>query len=358
MRHSSRTTAPAPGRDGVELRILALWRALLERNDLGVHDEFFEVGGHSLLAMRVAVGIRRIFRVDLSAGDLLRAGTVAELAALVRAGGPPATGPLVTLQTGDGGDPLYALPPMSGTVLLYQRVALAVGRDVPFHALQSIGLLPGEDPPASVPEIADAFLTRMRAVHPAGRPWHLIGYSMGGVLAHEAARRLRSAGETVGLVGLLDTRTAVEPSGDPDFALRALLRHGLRIEVDLDRLRSLTPDERAAALVSRSVAAGTVPADFDADRLRRMIDMYQHNMDALAAHELRPYDGSVVVFRATDRALEPGELPADLGWGAYAADARVEPVPGDHFTMVEPGHVGRLGAAIRERLGRPRAWSR
>lgn len=351
LSHGS-ATAPAPGRDNVELRILDLWRVLLERDDIGVHDDFFDVGGHSLLAMRVAVGIRRVFGVELSPGDLLHAATVAQLARLVRAGGASATGSLVTLQSGDGGAPVYALPPVSGTVLLYPRVARAVGRDVPFHALQSVGLLPGEEPLKTVPEIAGCFVEQMRAVHPEGRPWHLVGYSMGDILAFEAARQLRAAGEEVGLVGLFDTRTVVEPSGDPDFALRALLWRGLRIEADVDWLRSLDPNERARVLVERAVEAGTVPADFDAERLRRMIDMYGHNLDALLAHELRPYPDEVVVFRVTDRALETEQLPEDLGWGAYATHAHVHLVPGDHFTMVEPGNVEHLGTAVREWIGR------
>lgn len=350
--HQSTEAPAATGRDGVELQILDLWRKLLKRDDIGVHDEFFDLGGHSLLAMRVAVGIRRAFKVDLSAGDLLSAGTVAKLAAIVRAGGAAATGSLVSLQSGDGGDPVYALPPVSGTVLLYPRVARAVGRDVPFHALQSVGLQPGERPLATVPEIVEAFLEQMRPVHPAGRPWNLVGYSMGGILAFEAARALRAAGEQVGLVGLFDTRTVVEASDDPDFALRALLWRGLRIEVDLDRLRSLDPAERAAELVNRSVAAGTMPADFDADRLGRMIDMYQHNLDALLSHQLRPYDGEVVVFRVTDRAMENGRLSETLDWDAYSSHAHVHLVPGDHYTMVEPGNVEFLGTAVREWLGR------
>ncbi|QES14266.1 hypothetical protein DEJ45_18955 [Streptomyces venezuelae] len=344
------TPPPGVGRDGVELQLCDVWRKLLGRTDVGIHDDFFSLGGHSLLAIRLTVEVRRLFQVDLSAADLLAAATVAELAEIIRRGSTESRGQLVRIQAGTGDSPVYALPPVSGTVLLYPPVARAMGTDQPFWAVQSVGLQPGETPLGSIEEIADAFIEQLRTVHPEGAEWNLIGYSMGGLLAYETARRLTARGERVGLVGLLDTRITVSPSGDPDFALRALLWRGLKLELDIDWLRGLPPEERAAVLVERAVAAGTMPADFDADRLRRMIDMYQFNLDALAAYEVKPYDGTVTVFRVTDRSMEDGTLPEDLGWSAVAARTVVCDVPGNHFTMIEPGQVEVLGRRLREQL--------
>ncbi|MER0481687.1 thioesterase domain-containing protein [Streptomyces sp. Edi2] len=338
------------GRDGVELQLADLWRRLLGRDDVGIHDDFFSLGGHSLLAIKLTVEVRRLFQVDLTAADLLSAATVAELAEIIRGGVADRQGQLVRVQQGAGGSPVYALPPVSGTVLLYPPIARAMGLDQPFWAVQSLGLLPGEEPLSSLEEISEHFIEQLRTVHPEGAAWNLIGYSMGGLLAYEIARRLEERGERVGLVGLLDTRITVEPSGDPDFALRALLWRGLKLELDVDWLRGLDPGTRAQVLVERAVKAGTMPADFDADRLLRMIDMYQYNLDALAAYEIKPYDGPVTVFRVTDRSLDGGTLPDDLGWSEVAEQAAVVDVPGDHFTMVEPGQVEVLGRRLREQL--------
>ncbi|MFI1202995.1 alpha/beta fold hydrolase [Streptomyces sp. NPDC020883] len=346
------TTVPSSGtgRDGVELQLCDVWRRLLRRDDVGIHDDFFSLGGHSLLAIKLTVEVRRLFQIDLTAADLLSAATVAELAEIVRRGTADRQGQPVRIQQGSGGSPVYALPPVSGTVLLYPPIARAMGVDQPFWAVQSVGLLPGEEPLSSLEDISECFIEQLRTVHPEGAEWNLIGYSMGGLLAYETARRLTERGERVGLVGLLDTRITVEPSGDPDFALRALLWRGLKLNLDIDWLRGLTRDTRAKVLVERAVAAGTMPADFDADRLRRMIDMYQFNLDALAAYRIRPYDGTVTVFRVTDRSMEDCTLPDDLGWSEVAARAVVCDVPGDHFTMVEPGQVEVLGRRLREQL--------
>ncbi|HEX6472341.1 MAG TPA: thioesterase domain-containing protein [Streptosporangiaceae bacterium] len=336
-----------PARDGIELQICDLWRQVLGTPEIGVHDDFFESGGHSLLAIKIVVGIRRLFGIDVTAGELLEANTIAKLAEIVRRGGDGAASPLIRLRAGDAAlAPVYGLPPVSGTVLVYVRVMQNLGGDRPFWALQSVGLQPGERPLGTVHEIAADFVDRARAVHPAGRPWHLLGYSMGGVLAFEVARQLREAGEPVGLVGLFDTRPTADTDGDDDYALRALLSRALRLDLDLATVRSLGPDERARLLLKHAVAAGTVPADFDADRLRRMVDMYQHNLDAITTYDPRGYRGKLTLYRVTDRSLESVELPRDLDWTRRADAIEIFDVPGNHFTMIEPGNVEKLAALI------------
>lgn len=341
-------------RDACELQIRDIWQRALDTAEVGVHDDFFEVGGHSLLAIEVVVQIRRHFGVDITAGELLEANTIAKLAEIVRHGHRtvPAS-PLIRLRAGDTRlAPVYGLPPVSGTTLVYVRLMQALARDRPFWALQSVGLLPGEVPLGSVAEIAGDFIARARAVHPAGMPWHLIGYSMGGVNAFEAAKQLRAAGEPVGLVGLLDTRPTMDPDGDNDFALRALIQKALKLDLELDTVRALDPDARASLLLAEAVAAGTLPADFDRDRLLRMVDMYRYNLDAGTAYDPSGYPGRVTLYRVTDHAVEPVRLPRDLDWTRRCGELVIHDVPGHHFSMIEPGNVETIAdlidAAVRD----------
>jgi len=349
MTRSESTVRPGTGpRDATELTICDLWQQVLGVTAVGVHDDFFVAGGNSLLAIKVVVGIRRYFGVDVTAGELLEANTVAKLAEIVRLGRrdePPS--PLIRMRQGDAGlAPLYGLPPVSGTTLVYVRLMQSLRQPRPFWALQSVGLQPGEQPLDSVPAVAADFIARARAVHPAGQPWNLIGFSMGGVFAYEAARQLAAAGERVGLIGLLDTRPFVDTSGDTDYALRALLQRALRVDLDLAQVRALAPRERAALLLKEAVAAGTVPADFDEDRLLRMVDIYQYNLDALAGYHPAGYPGRLTLYRVTDHAMEPVLLPHDLDWSSRAAEIEVHDVPGHHFSMIEPGNVEALAALI------------
>ncbi|GGN91797.1 hypothetical protein GCM10010112_78350 [Actinoplanes lobatus] len=340
-------TTVAP-RDPAELQIADLWRETIGIPEVGVHDDFFEVGGHSLLAISVVVGIRRLFGVDVTAGQLLEANTIAKLAEIVRGGNPgEAPSPLARLRHGDPElAPVYGLPPVSGTTLVYVRLMQALPRNRPFWALQSVGLQPGEQPLTTVEDVAADFITRARKVHPAGKPWHLVGYSMGGVYAYEIAKQLHAAGEPVGLVGLLDTRPTADTGGDEDYALNALLRRGLKLDLDLDEVRAMEPDARAELLLTEAVAAGTVPADFDRDRLLRMVDMYRYNLDALVGYDPAGYPGTVTLYRVTDHAMEPVLLPRDLDWTRRAGELVVHDVPGHHFSMIEPGQVETIAALV------------
>ncbi|BCJ44132.1 hypothetical protein GCM10010168_09450 [Actinoplanes ianthinogenes] len=335
-------------RDSCEFQICDIWQQALGVAEVGVHDDFFEVGGHSLLAIEVVVQIRRRFGVDITAGELLEANTIAKLAEIVRRGHreTPAS-PLIRLRGGDPDlAPVYGLPPVSGSTVVYVRLMQALGRNRPFWALQSVGLLPGEQPLTSAEEVAADFIVRARAVHPDGKPWHLLGYSMGGVYAYEVAKQLRAAGETVGLVGLLDTRPTIEAGADNDFALQALVERALKIEVDLDMVRSLDPEARAELLLKEAVAAGTLPADFDSDRLLRMVDMYQINLDAGSAYDPSGYPGDVTLYRVLDRAVESVALPYDLDWTARVGRLEIRDVPGHHYSMIEPGNVETLAALV------------
>jgi amino acid adenylation domain-containing protein len=333
-------------RDAIELQLCGIWREVLGLPSVGVHDDFFELGGDSFAGVRMIAAIRRLLGTEIALADLLSNSTVEALARAVRAGGTPiAASPLVQLQPGDGTTPVYAFHPLPGTVMRYAAFARALGSGQAVWGLQSVGLQPGETPLRTVSEMAETYLRHMRGVHPGG-PWHLVGYSMGGTVAVEVARRLRQAGEPVGLVGLFDTSAAFDLDAGTDYSTRILVRMGLKINIDIERLLALDPAARTSELLSRSIEAGTLPADYDADRLRRMLDMYQHNGTALAAHRVRPYDGRVVVFRAENGRPGPVTEAPDLGWGTLAGEVVVHEVPGDHYLMMEGAQVGALARLV------------
>lgn len=334
-------------RDDVELQICAAWGDVLAVTAVGVHDNFFELGGNSFLGVRLVAAMRRLFGIDLAVADLFAAPTIAALAQLVRHGHaePHLHGPLVRLQVGQESSPLYAFHPLPGTIIRYAAFMHALGLDQTTWGLQSLGLQPGEMPLATVGEMADVYLSHMRPVHPGGL-WHLVGYSMGGVLAVEVARRLQASGERIGLVGLLDTNTSADIDQDSDYATRILVRYGLRVDIDVDRLLDLDPAERTRQLLKHGIAVGALPADYDTDRLQRMIEMYQHNGTALAAHQIAPYNGTVVLFRAIDRSMDSRAEERDLGWRHLAREVVIHDVPGDHYHMMEPGNVEVLAGEV------------
>ncbi|MEV7521234.1 amino acid adenylation domain-containing protein [Streptomyces sp. NPDC091371] len=328
----------AGARDGVEFEMCDLWAKALGRASVGIDEDFFDLGGDSLTAVRLMGSVRAHFGTALELNELFRAPTVAALARRVRDGAEAeAAGPLVRLRAGDGTAPLYLFPPLAGTVVRYAPVARALGEGQTVYALQSPGIQPGEEACSSLTDMARVYIEHMRKVHPGG-PWHLGGYSMGGVIAFEAARQLKAAGEEIGLVGLLDTNPRMDLDPNEDYATRILVTMALKLDLDLAELGAMPEPERIRYLLEQGVAAGSLPADYDEDRLRRMLEAYRHNGSALERHVIEPFDGEVVLFRAEDRSADVTEEPYDLGWGARCGGRlTVRDTPGTHFTMLDPG---------------------
>ncbi|HEX3126564.1 MAG TPA: amino acid adenylation domain-containing protein, partial [Thermoanaerobaculia bacterium] len=195
-----------------EQAVADVWRDLLGVNGLGVHDDFFELGGSSLMAVQLGSRLRQALDVDLPVDFLFQAPTVAAQAELVARLRPqegetverPRSSCLVPLQKGDGLPPLFMVHQVGGNVYTFRVLAQALGRDRPVYGLRSRGLEAGEEPFATVEEMAEHYLELVRGVQRSG-PYRIGGASMGGMIAFEMAHRLREAGETVELLTLMDT---------------------------------------------------------------------------------------------------------------------------------------------------------
>ncbi|HXO39837.1 MAG TPA: amino acid adenylation domain-containing protein, partial [Thermoanaerobaculia bacterium] len=213
---------PTPLTDAVEAELAAIWTQVLGRQDIGRENSFFDLGGHSLAAVRLMARIRERFGRELPLAALYRAATIERLAVLLRAGSAPAVrSALVELTPAAGGAasrgarPLFCVHPAGGNVLCYAELARALGPDQPLYGLQ----LPDPQPPGSVPTVetlAARYLEELPAVAPAG-PYALSGWSLGGAIAYEMARQLRAAGEAVELLALIDPSPLSRPpvAGEP-----------------------------------------------------------------------------------------------------------------------------------------------
>ncbi|UKJ76349.1 non-ribosomal peptide synthetase [Azospirillum brasilense] len=200
---------PAPG---LESRLAAIFAELLDLERIGADDDFFAIGGHSLLAMRLAARIRRDLGQPVAVSQIMVAPTVARLAALLAEAGerdePENLGfaPVIRLRDG-AGPPLICLYPGSGLSWQYSVLSRYVSGDRPIVGLQS----PRPNGPlalsADLDELCDRQLAILREVQPQG-PYHLLGYSLGGTVAYGLAVRLRRLGERVDFLGLLDTYPA------------------------------------------------------------------------------------------------------------------------------------------------------
>jgi amino acid adenylation domain-containing protein len=194
-----------PPRNVTEFRVAQVWEDVLGVRPVGVKDNFFDLGGHSLQAVRLMSKLRREFGRELPLATLFRQPTVEQLAAGLDAGAEPSpSSTLVCVRAAGSRPPFFCVHPASGNVLRVAALAGHMGPEQPFYAFQSRGLDNGAAPQATVEEMAATYLAELRAVQPAG-PYYIGGYSMGGAVAFEMARRLEGEGQEVALLALFDS---------------------------------------------------------------------------------------------------------------------------------------------------------
>ncbi len=207
-----------------------MWQELLGADSIGPDDDFFDLGGHSLMAIRLMTRIKRDFGVRFDLSTIFEASTVSLLAARIRGERPdidtelaasdrPGAGrvvpspvaadphaerkQLVTISSRGTGRPLYVVHGAGGNVLFLSTLARAMGGERPIHAFQAVGVNDGEIPDVSIEAMAFRYVAELRA-HSSG-PYLLGGYSGGGIVALEMARQLLELGEPVAHVILFDS---------------------------------------------------------------------------------------------------------------------------------------------------------
>ena len=192
-------------KDQLESRLVDIWQEVLKLPHVGVNDDFFQLGGHSLKAVQIFAEIERIFGYKLPLATLFQATTVKELANLIRQENWLAPWScLVPIKAEGTKPPLFYLHAGGGNLLVYRDLALSLGDEQPVYGLQPRGLDGKLQPSENIQEMAEYYISQIRQVQPQG-PYYLAGLSTGGLIAWEMAQQLNQHGQTVNLLALFDT---------------------------------------------------------------------------------------------------------------------------------------------------------
>jgi amino acid adenylation domain-containing protein/non-ribosomal peptide synthase protein (TIGR01720 family) len=382
---------PAGPRTALEADLLAIWEDLLGVRSIDVRDDFFEIGGHSLLAVRLLARIGRDLGRQVPLATLFAAPTVERLAERLEARDEAgAWSPLVLLWPQPGPSapplrgtrpPLFCVHPIGGGVTAYRRLAAGLAGDQPVYGLQAPapgtpapadagGAPPPAAPsPALISEMGAAYVREVRKVWPQG-PYLLAGWSFGGLVAFEMAHQLQQAGAPVALLALIDTAAplglARAPELDDAVIAAALAREEARQQgrswgLDAAALAAVPAVERLGRVLAELHASGIVGPEIDLAAFGRWLAGYKQRATAQMLYQARPYDGRITLLRAAER--DPGELdgtPAelrsrlaaeDLGWSAATGQAiEVRRVPGHHATMLAAASVHEVSKALAESI--------
>jgi amino acid adenylation domain-containing protein len=355
-RHAHADSYVAP-RTPTEATVAGLAAQVLSVARVGLHDNFFTLGGHSLLIVRLLARIEQQFGQRIALAALFQQPTVAHLAALLRQrGGALTHTPLAGLQPVGTQPPFFCVHPGAGNVLCYVELAHSLGTARPFYGLQAAGLDDDQPPRSTIEEMASAYLAALRAVQPQG-PYLLGGWSFGGLVAFEIAQQLRAQGQRVSLLALIDSWAPLPNDAPPsdEVALLAGFAQdlgrmvGKASPLTIDDLRRIAPEQRLTFVLEQARAADVLP-DIDEQQIRRALAVFAANTQAMQRYQPQPYSGPVALFRASE--LGAAEAPdALLGWAAFVtSDIALHAIPGDHYSMIRPPHVQllaeRLSAAI------------
>ena len=357
-----------PPHDDVERRLLAIWQSLLNLQPISINDDFFDIGGHSLLAMRLFAHIEQAFGLALPVAALFQAPTIAQLAQIIRLNNAAdAWSPVVPIQTKGTRPAVFCVHGFGGGVVGYAGLARLLGADQPFYGLQAKGLNGNEAPHSSLDEMAACYLAAIRIIQPHG-PYYLAGYCYGGVVAYEMARQLSSVGESVAHLALIDAAAPNQPrqprSWQSTWCSLSNLPYWLHDFWQRDRGgRPLTAHIHERATTAWQMAArrrGTVdmaaPMELVLtesnrpgipDAVRMVMETQQQ---AISGYEPQPYHGRVTLYRVRAQSLFVASDPTN-GWGRLAAGGLdVRRIAGAHYDLLDEPYVRTLADQLRRDL--------
>jgi thioesterase domain-containing protein len=331
-------------RNRLEQRQVELWSSLLGIERIGVYDDFFELGGNSLIAVQLVAKIRAEHGILLPLSVLFEARTIAALAGVIAHGHEPSSwSPLVPIQPKGSRTPLFCVHPGGGNVLGYQEFIAHLNPDQPVYGIQAYGVVEGQTPHTSIQQMAVRYIQAMREVQPSG-PYYLGGESFGGLVAYEMACQLVQGAERVAFLFIGD-------------AWPKTLERWRYFASCISYPLSLTFNDWQSLfkrkVLRRRESRPAVKRYVYADSLHR-INSLAHRQ---ASREFVPkrYPGVVTLFRARERDQHTRRLQhyfggPEMGWQNSAAAVEVHWMPDVHREMMHgvnaPGFAQTLQACL------------
>jgi thioesterase domain-containing protein/NAD(P)-dependent dehydrogenase (short-subunit alcohol dehydrogenase family)/acyl carrier protein len=356
---TERAAGTATSKEDVEGILVAWWQNLLGLEQVSRDDDFFDLGGDSMIGTQLFSRIKNTYELDLGLSTLFEARTIGQLAQLIRQKSqksklsreePRPWSPLVGIQPKGTRLPIYVISGLGGNVIEFHNLAFNLGEDQPMYGFVPRGL-DGKDPyHTRVEDMAADYVKAIRSTQPEG-PYHLLGYSFGGIVAFEVARQIVAQGGHVGLLGLLDTiewhymeRVFVER--DSFQVMSRHLEAFVRPERGVDRISYFKEllDAKFSRIKYRLFHAlgRALP--------QKIASIEEMNSYAAVNYHPEVYPGKLTLFRSTQRVAQEGNDQL-LGWGELASGGvQVHHVPSTHFSILKEPGVQVLAEKLRSRL--------
>ncbi len=363
IRQNNTKSLIAP-RNFTELSLVKLWENLLKTNLIGVTDNFFDLGGHSFLAVRLMAQIQDKFGHNLSLSTLFENPTIEKLAPIIsQRSHENSNSPIVAINSSGSKIPFFCMHGAGGGINNYFKLSRRLGEDYPFYALEHT---PDKEKTEilSLEKTANNYLQEIRKVQPNG-PYLLGGHCYGGVLAFEMAQQLQRQGETVDLLVVIDAillETRIESTKDDDAKFLLRMAESIKTDNNIDfsipfeELRDLSLNEQLDLINKK---ANFIFSDTEIEDFISYYKLFKADVQAMRDYVPLLYPQPITLFRAKEEIIHDFDNPewnTDdplLGWGKYSSQPiQVIEVPGDHFSIFVEPHIQELAKHLKNSIDR------
>ena len=369
LRIESESSFVAP-RTPMEKTLADIWAKLLNLEQVGIHDNFFESGGDSLLSMRLLEQIYHQCDRELPLSALFLAPTVERLASHLQSETDLIWSPLVAIQPTGFKPPFFCVHPILGVIFPYYELARHLGPEQPFYGLQPLGIDGEQIPQTRVEDMASTYIEALRRVQPQG-PYFLGGWSFGGLVAFEMAQQLQTKHQ-VALLALFDT-PAPDAGNKPSicesfkFLLNTAARSIWPYILDYFCVVNTTKNQRVNTstpvsqqlkikefwhhLIEQLAIANFSQESrrqFNEPTIRPMLRVLQASSQAAQDYTPKTYSSQITLFRTSEQLMKSHQEQT-MGWGELVVGKKVEvhTIPGNHLTILRQPHVQVLSQQLK-----------
>lgn len=341
-----------PPRDEIEMKLVSIWEQVLGLSPIGIHNDFFQLGGHSLSAAKLITETEAAFDKNFDLALLSEAVTIEGMAKILREDGQSvAKTALVSINSSGTRPNLYCVHGVGGHVIPFMKLAEYLGSDQPVYGLQVKSFANKEPNGYSIEQMAGEYLEEIRSMQPGG-PYYLAGFSFGGFVAYEMARQLSAKGQQVGMVGIFDTQAANAPGYINSLSYeKKITYHTKRIlnkvNYHSQNLKKLHASEVVPYLRNRQVRPTmheAIMGDVEMEQVpEHLLGIINANMAAMRKYAPGEYKGKVIVFKSNNHGRG-----VYYGWEELVSGGvEVHYVPGNHRGILQEPNVAHLAEILR-----------
>ncbi|BAZ14305.1 amino acid adenylation domain-containing protein [Calothrix sp. NIES-4071] len=362
--HTTDKSFIAP-RTETELTLFKIWAEVLNIERVSINDNFFDLGGNSLLAVQLIERIHKQLEQNLPLSALFLNPTIETLASQL-CSDAPSWSPLVAIQPNGENPPLFCVHPIFGVVLPYFELAYNLGKNQPFYGLQPVGIDGESTPLTRIEDMAACYIEALRTIQPNG-PYFLAGWSFGGLVAFEMAQQLHKSGDEVALLALLDTRAPVSSNqyhitDSLKYIFTVAARNIWSFLLDYCYLLLASNNNKfikriASNILSRFMQGDTAIANLISEEsesqilneltIRPMVRIFQANTKAALNYNPQVYPKRITLFK-TNPQSKGAVQNLNFGWDILtSSEVDTHILPGNHLNMMKTPNVETLAQKLK-----------